>query len=242
MQKFFVLLALSLLIYGCSGTQHSIENDSESPVDLEREANRDDPRIASILEQYRTEYDDKMGVRVAEVAYPLEFGSPESALGNMAADAIRFRAAREARRFIHLSVIGESSFRLNFNEGTLTLGEVLEFMPYENHLVLLKLTGEMVHELSQQIAARGGAPVSGMRFRLVDGRAQQVLVNSEILDRTGEYWLATSNWVANGGDDFTAILNPLERIDYELSIRDLYVDYFRNQRTLSPEIDGRIRE
>jgi len=241
MQKLLLLFTLFLLISACSGTQKTTEQLGE-PVDLEAEANIEDPIIASALDQYRAKYEEEMGVRVAEVAYPLEFGSPESALGNMAADAIRFRAAREARRFIHLSVIGESSFSLNFNEGTLTLGDVLEFMPYENHLVLLKLDGEMVYELSQQIAERGGAPVSGMRFRLVDGSARQILVNSEILDRQGEYWLATSNWIANGGDNFTALLNPLERVDYDLSIRDLYVEYFRNQRTLSPEIDGRIRK
>lgn len=241
MQK-TVFLTLILLIAGCSGSQKTaVEPPVSEAEELAKAAASEDETIASMLNQYRDGYNEKMGVRVAKVAYPLEFGSPESKLGNMAADAIRFRAAREARRFVHLSVIGESSFRLNFNEGTLTLGEVLEFMPYENHLVLLKLTGDMVHELSQQIAERGGAPVSGMRFRLVDGQARQILVNSEILDRRGEYWLATSNWVADGGDNFTAITNPLERIDYDVSIRDLYVEYFRNQRVLSPETDGRIR-
>ena len=241
MQK-TVFLVLILLVAGCSGTQKTAPEPQVSEAEeLAKAAASEDEAIASLLNQYRDGYNDQMGVRVAEVAYPLQFGSPESKMGNMAADAIRFRAAREARRFVHLSVIGESSFRLNFNEGTLTLGEVLEFMPYENHLVLLKLTGEMVHELSQQIAERGGAPVSGMRFRLVDGQARQILVNSEILDRRGEYWLATSNWVADGGDNFTAITKPLERIDYDVSIRDLYIEYFRNQRVLSPETDGRIR-
>ena len=240
MYKALFLLSL-FLIAGCSSTEKTLADPE--PVDLSAEAAIEDTAIASLLDDYRGKYNEKMGVRVAEVEYPIQFGSPESELGNLAADALRFRAAREARRFVHLSVIGESSFRLNFNEGILTLGDVLEFMPYENHLVIVKLSGDMVYDLSQQIAERGGTPVSGMRFRLDNGTARQILVNSGILDRNREYWLATSNWVADGGDNFTAIMEPLDRIDFDdVSIRDLYVEYFRNQRNIAPEKDGRIRE
>ncbi|CAN5375883.1 hypothetical protein BH23BAC3_BH23BAC3_07370 [soil metagenome] len=235
-----LFILLIVLISGCTTSKKTIVEPE--PIDLEAASAIEDSTIASLLDSYRETYDEKMGVRIAEVAYPLEFGSPESKLGNLAADALRFRAARELRGFVHLSVIGESSFRLNFTEGTLTLGDVLEFMPYENHLVLLKLNGEMVYQLSQQIAERGGTPVSGMRFRLNDGKARQILVNSDILEYDREYWLATSNWVADGGDNFTAITKPLERIDYDVSIRDLYIEHFRNQRILSPETDGRIRK
>lgn len=241
MHKFFFLfLFLIIVITGCSASQKSAVEPP--PVNLSAEAAIEDSTIASLLDEYRDKYNEEMGVRIAEVAYPLEFGSPESTLGNLAADALRFRASREARQFIHLSLISESSFRINLNEGILTRGEVLEFMPYENHLVLLKLNGDMVYQLSQQIAERGGTPVSGMRFRLDDGQARQVLINSDILDQDKNYWLATSNWMANGGDNYTAIMDPLERIDYDLSIRDLYIDYFKNQRILSPETDGRIRQ
>jgi len=235
-----LFILLIVLISGCSTSKKIIVEPE--PIDLEAASAIEDSTIASLLDSYRETYDEKMGVRIAEVAYPLEFGSPESKLGNLAADALRFRAARELRGFVHLSVIGESSFRLNFTEGELTLGDVLEFMPYENHLVLLKLNGGMVYQLSQQIAERGGTPVSGMRFRLDDGQARQILVNSDIIDSDKEYWLATSNWVADGGGNFTAIMQPLERIDYDVSIRDLYLEYFRNQRTLAPEKDGRIRK
>jgi len=242
MRRPLLLLILLLLITGCSTSKKtSTDRDLQPVVSLEREASVDDPEIKALLESYRSGLNEKVGGKVADVAYPLEFGRPESTLGNLAADALRFRASREARQYVNLAVIGEGSFRLNFNEGVLSLADVLEFMPYENNLVLLKLDGDMVYELSQQIAERGGAPVSGLRFSLQNGEAKQILVNSGVLNRESEYWLATSNWVADGGDNFTALLNPLERKEFDLSIRDLYIDYFRNQRTLAPEKDGRIR-
>lgn len=201
----------------------------------------DDSTISVKLDQYRSRYNDVMGMKIAKVVRPFSFGKPESALGNLVADALRFRAARETRSFINLALIGESSFKLNLTPGDLTKGEVMEFMPYDNSLVLLKLSGETVHSLSQEIAGRGGVPVSGLRFRLEGNTARDVLVNSGIIDPDQHYWLATSSWIANGGEDFKALREPIERVELPLSIRDLYLDYFSNQRTIDPETDGRIR-
>ncbi len=236
-------LFLILLITACSTTEKVTE---KSPVytegEIENAALTDDSKVAEMLESYRPHYQAEMGIVLTEIENPLIFEKPEGALGNIAADALRFRASRESRRLVHIGVIGEGSFRINLNEGPLTLGEVYEFMPYENHLVLLKLTGEQVLTLANQIAEQGGSPVSGIRFQLQDNRARGVIVNSEVVTPTKEYWVATSNWVADGGDNFPVLWSPKERIDFDVSIRQLYVDHFRNRKMTEPFKDGRIRE
>lgn len=210
-------------------------------MSLEQHAAIEDSVISEMLDQYRPRYKQEMEVPIAEVSQPLYFGKPESPLGNLVADALRYRAARETRSFINLALIGDSSFRLNLEEGELTRGDVLEFMPYDNSLVLLKLKGENVYSLSQEIAGRGGVPVSGLRFRLEGRTARDVLVNSGIIEPDNHYWLATSSWIADGGENFKALRNPLERVELPLTIKDLYLDYFSNQRMIAPETDGRIR-
>lgn len=237
-----VNLLLISFVVSCAGTHNTTGDEPGRSIGLQEAARIEDDSVASLLDSYRDRYEEAMGVKVAEVEYPLAFGAPESRMGNLVSDAIRARAARETRGFVHLSMIGEGSFRLNFNEGPLTLGEVLEFMPYDNHLVLLKINGEMVYKLSRQIAERGGVPVSGLRLRIEQNEAKQVLVNSQIPEKNKEYWLATSSWIANGGGNFTALHEPLDRVDYDLSIRQLYIDYFKNRRTIAPELDGRIRQ
>src|SRR6056297_2824636 len=240
MQQHLVSLFLLFLLVACSSQKNSA-GTSQQTITLEQYAAISDENIASLLDQYRPRYNDMMGEKVAEVARSISFGKPESPLGNLVADALRFRAARETRTFVNLAMIGESSFRLNLEEGDLTRGEILEFMPYDNSLVLLKLRGESVYRLSQEIAGRGGVPVSGLRFRLEGKTARDVLVNSDIIDPSKHYWLATSSWVANGGEDFKALREHVDRIELPLSIRDVYLDYFSNQRTIDPEIEGRIR-
>lgn len=241
----YLLFLLGLFVSGCSlfsaGSEKStLQNQKGSGNSYTYP--QPDPEIRGALDTYRDSLNQVMNVKVADVADTLRFGEPESALGNLAADALRFRAAAELRTFIHIGIIGEGSFKLYFEPGVLTLGDVYEFMPHQNHLVVLTLSGNMVNKLSNEVARRGGAPISGIRFRINGSGAQGVLVNAEIVDPGKTYLVATSNYLADGGGHFPALWAPLDRIDLTgISIRDLYVNYLSNKRTIEPEIDGRIR-
>ncbi|MEX0906481.1 MAG: 5'-nucleotidase [Balneolaceae bacterium] len=241
--RLFSLLFLAYLMTGCALFSNSgAENDEDDLTRRVAQYPAPDPEIKSMLSAYRDSLDEVMGRTIAEVTDTIRFGQPESPLGNIVADALRFRASGELRTFINVGIIGQDSFRIYFEPGTLTKGDVYEFMPYENHLVVLTLSGEMLKELAGQIAVTGGSPVSGLRFRLDDGKASGVLVNAEVIDPGRHYLVATSNYMADGGGRFPALWKPLHREDLEVSIRDLYIDYFRNKRELSPVTDGRIRQ
>lgn len=235
-------LFLILLISGCSTTEKVTDKQPHfTETEVENASLTDEPAIAELLDNYRPGYQTEMGSILTFLEEPLTFEKPEGSLGNIAADALRYRASREARKLVHIGIIGEGSFRLNFNEGPLTLGEVYEFMPYENNLVILKLTGEQVLELADQVAEQGGAPISGIRFQLNNGKARAVIVNSQVVSSDREYWVATSNYVADGGDAFPVLWESQERVDFDISVRDLYVDYFKNRSLTEPIKDGRIR-
>ncbi len=201
-----------------------------------------DPEMARLVESYRDSMNQVMGRKIATVRDTLRFEKPEGALSNIVADALRFRAARELRDFVHVGIIGEDSFKLYFVPGELTLGDVYEFIPYDNHLVILTLDGNTLLELIGQVAEIGGAPISGVRFRIDDeGDPGSILVNAEVADPNGTYLVATSSWLANGSGPFPALWNAEDRLDLDLSIQELYVDYFKNQVELYANKDGRIR-
>lgn len=243
MVRVLYIWAAFFLISGCAVDKATVSTaDDLSPAYLQEQAMIEDTEISRLLNQYRPLYENEVGSKIAYVPEPLMFDKPESELGNLVADALRYRASREERTFVHLSLIGMSSFITYFEAGDLTLGDVLEFMPYKNNLVLLKLSGIQVYQLCQEIAERGGVPVSGIRFRLEDDKPRDILVNSGVIDFSGEYWLATSSWIADGGENFLSLKNPAERKDLDLSVRDVYVDYLKNQRIIAPQKDGRIRE
>lgn len=238
--RFLYFLCFAFLFAGCTLFSTTAEPEEEEYEIVYPEP---DPGISETLDSYRDTLNREMGVRVATVTDTLRFDQPEGSLGNLAADAIRARAGNELRRYINAGIIGESSFKLFFTPGTLTLGDVYQFMPYENHLVVLTLDGKMMRQLIQEVAEIGGAPISGVRFAINDGKASGILVNSEVIEEDAHYLVATSSYLANGGDQFSALWEPVDRIDlHDVSIRDLYVEHFRHQRVLTPVTDGRIRK
>jgi 2',3'-cyclic-nucleotide 2'-phosphodiesterase (5'-nucleotidase family) len=241
LSAFFWILACLLILGGCStGSAVVDKNSSEAPISSVINPPVD-PEMAVLLDSYRDSLNSVMGTPVAVVRDTLRFGQPESALGNIVGDAVRFRAGAELETYVHVGIMGESSFKLYLEPGELTVGEVLDFMPYDNHLVILTLSGRDIADLADQVASLGGSPVSGLRFMIRNGRATGVLVNSEVLDRNESYLVATSSWAADGGDRYPALWNYSDRIDLDVSIRDLLVDYFRSRREVAPITDGRIR-
>ena len=243
MLRFSVILWISagLLLGGCAAGSASMEGQGESEPDILRTDPPIDPEIALLLDSYRDSLNSVMGTPVAVVSDTLRFGQPESPLGNIVADALRFRAGEELETYVNVGIMGESSFKLYLEPGEVTVGELLDFMPYDNHLVVLTLSGNEIENLANRIAELGGSPVSGMRFMIRKGRAVGILVNSEVLDRNRNYLVATSSWAADGGDLYPALWNYTDRIDLEVSVRELIVDYFRSRREVAPITDGRIR-
>ena len=232
------ILGFCVFLTGCAYLSKSSENDANASA-----YPAPDPEVVEKLDIYRDFLDEMVGQKVAFVEDTLRFGKPEGALNNLVADAIRFQAAAELRMFVNVGIIGEDSFKLYLVPGELTLGDVYEFMPYDNHLVVLTMKGAQLMEVIEQVADLGGAPISGVRFRINEnGNATSVLVNAEVLDDDKEYLVATSSWTANGGDQFPALWNSENRIDLDVSMRKVFVDYFRNQVVLTASTDGRIRQ
>jgi 2',3'-cyclic-nucleotide 2'-phosphodiesterase (5'-nucleotidase family) len=200
-----------------------------------------DPAVESWLESWREIYNREMERPVARAHGSLTFGRPESSLGNLAADMIRYRAAHEFRKYVHIALIDSDGLKVEFDEGDISLGDLYEFMPYDNTLVILELQGSYIKDLADEIAAIGGAPVSGMRMTINDETATGILVDSESLDPDKLYLVATSSYVANGDGGFDSIQNSAVRHDYSLLIRDIFIDHMRRSRELTPVEDLRIR-
>lgn len=246
----FVLSWISvaaILFSGCAGSNQTSAPDGRynssaaESLKMKNQNLEPDSTFSSTVDQYRDTLMEVMGESLTTLKGDLIFGKPESTLGNLMADILRFRAARELRTFVHLGIINEDSFNLYLNKGEVTLGNIYELMPYDNHLVVVTLTGEKVVQLMETVASRGGAPVSGVRMNIMEGMPRGILVNSEVVDPEKSYLVATSNYLADGNGPFKTLWDYEDRLDLGLLIRDSFIEYFKNQYELEPVLDARIR-
>jgi 2',3'-cyclic-nucleotide 2'-phosphodiesterase (5'-nucleotidase family) len=182
-----------------------------------------------------------MGMVIAEAPYDIVKAKPEGALGNLTADMVRNAMVSLRGHVVHMAVINNGGLRVPLYKGPITVGRVYELMPFDNTLVLLKLSGAQVLSLADELAKFGGEPVSGIRFRIEDGKAADVLLGVNSVDPEAEYWVATHNYLADGGGDFPTLWKPLERVDFAVNLRDVFIREFILHPNPEPRLEGRIR-
>jgi len=246
-----ILCIITLSLQGCAG----IWNDgSEGEADLEHELKGHeeeyirmddsivpDPEMHAFIRDYASDLYRYMERVLVKNTGLIERGQPESPLGNLTADILLNRASREMGFQVDVAILNRGGLRIPLPEGNITVGTIYELMPFENHITMLKFNGRQLRQIANEIAMEGGEPISGLRMRIEDGRAVDLLVGGSSIRDTREYWVATNNWLADGGGDMPTLWSPIERRDLDVMLRDAFIEYLAHQPEIGPVTDNRVR-
>ena len=128
--------------------------------------------------------------------------------------------------------------------GPITKGKIYELMPFDNMLTIAEVPGDVVQLLCNKIAAAKGWPVSGIRFTIKDGAAEQITVGGQPLDEHRIYKLAINDYIAKGGDNCDFLTTVKKRYT-TIFLRDVLIAYVvtleGQGRPLHPVLDKRIQ-
>lgn len=199
------------------------------------------PDILAFLEEYAVELNRVMNRRITVSKGVIERGQPESPLGNLTADILRSHASRELGKEVDIALLNRGGLRIPIPEGDVTVGTMFELMPFENYITLLRFNGRQIRQIANELAIEGGEPISGLRMRIDGNRAVDLLVGEKSVDPNRDYWLATNNWMADGGGPIPTLWEALERIDTTILLRDAFIESLNTRETIQPETDGRLR-
>jgi 5'-nucleotidase/UDP-sugar diphosphatase len=127
--------------------------------------------------------------------------------------------------------------RADLPPGQLTYGALFTALPFDNRFALIDLTGEELRALVSSNLAKGGGILSwgGLtaRARCRAGKLDvQIKVRGKPLGDRAHYKLATSDFLASGGDGVLAKLNlPASAIKVtDAVIRDALADVLRARK------------
>ncbi len=209
-----------------------------------------DTSLATIIAPYKMKLEAEMNRVVVLSSMELISKRPESLLTNLVADLLLEQANAQLKQqgrdiTIDFSLVNTGGLRTALPKGEISVGKVFELMPFENEVVVECITGQTVKALFDVIAARGGEGISGASFVIKGDKAANIQIAGKPLVENGCYWVVTSDYVVNGGDNMKPLLNYKERIGTGVKVRDMIFDYFREQHKkgikLSAKLDGRIR-
>jgi 2',3'-cyclic-nucleotide 2'-phosphodiesterase (5'-nucleotidase family) len=112
-------------------------------------------------------------------------------------------------------------------------------MPFDNLLILQKLKGDMLQQLLDLTASRGGWPVAGITMQIKDKKAVNVMVGGKPLDPDATYTTVNSDFVANGGDNADMLRN-VPQITNGYLMRDAIFDYIKKLKSGGKNINAKL--
>ena len=83
-----------------------------------------------------------------------------------------------------------------------------------------------------------------MRIKAVGDRVMQqealVTINGKPLEMDKTYTVATSDYLSQGDDGMLPLKNYIKYWNSEEKIRDLYIEYIKQVKTVQAKVDGRM--
>jgi 2',3'-cyclic-nucleotide 2'-phosphodiesterase (5'-nucleotidase family) len=182
----------------------------------------EDAKIAKIISPYKEGMSKAMDEVIGFCPAFLEKKRPNSILGDFMAEAT-FQAAASTGERIDFCLLNYGGIRSTLDSGDITVGEVYELMPFENEITILTLSKSQMDTLFKIIEDKRGEPFANHLWK--DQTACHVMNRSA-------YRLATNDYMANGGDNYTILTKALERIDTGIKIRDGLITYIKANNPL----------
>lgn len=176
----------------------------------------------------------------------------EMPFGNLVANALKNYANTD------IGLINGGAIRGNkvYPKGSMiTRRDIATELPYREHLTVLSLTGMQLRQTLEnsvsEVEFEEGRflQVSGISFTYSQEepafeRVQNIQVNGSVLDLKQEYSVATSNYLANGGDGYDVLLKALnhsKNIQKYPLLSDIVIRAIQKQKTIFPLVEHRIK-
>ena len=176
----------------------------------------------------------------------LQSAAGESALGNLVADAQRWKQGTQ------IAITNPGGLRTDLAAGEVTWGELFAVQPFSNYLVTMKMTGAQLDDVLERQWL--GQPVNGIKMLQISGMTYSwsasapvgsrvdpasIKVGGVTVDPAASYTVTANNFLADGGDNFTTFKYATDKQVWGIDL-DALVEYVGQlPQPFTASIEGR---
>ncbi|MFD1005560.1 5'-nucleotidase C-terminal domain-containing protein [Winogradskyella aquimaris] len=244
-KKSLLIILFLNLVYSCKDVPNRIEGN-RLDINENITANKE---IEDFISPYRNNVNKNLDsiISYAPETYSKTDGELNTAIGNFMADAVFSESNpifyKRTGKNIDFVLLNHGGIRAIISEGNITTRTAYEVMPFENSVVVVALNGTQINKLLDYLSkAKRAHPVSNQIELTLDENfnIKKALISGQPVSETKTYYVATNDYLYNGGDRMTFFQpnDSLYTLDYK--IRNVLIDHFKKVDTIRPKIDNRF--
>jgi len=209
------------------------------PVDSKKYKAKEE--TSKLIAEYRKQYPELSEVIASMKEASMRLYNNESTIGNLLTDIMR-KAANSDIAFLNSGAI-----RADLNAGRVTLEQLINVYPFPDTLSIVELTGAEIRKLIEYSLTLpyGIGQISGLKIEFDSSkpamqRLIEVYVGDQALIDSKTYTIATSKYLAKGGDGYS-IFTEGNLIDDSQSMPEALYKGFKELSTIDlPAINRQI--
>ena len=246
MYKYIQIIGFISLFLSCNHSKKITKSEGEN-ISISEDL-KSNQAIEAVIAPYKENLDKSMNevLSYAVDTYSKSDGDYNTAIGNLMADAVfelsnpifKSRTGNE----IDIVLLNHGGIRSILPKGNVTTKSAYSLMPFENSVVVVALKGSVLMEMTTYLKAfKKAHPISGLELVLnADNSYQKIRVNGKPIDLAKTYYVATNDYLYNGGDRMYFLKKSDTLYDLNYKIRNVLIDYFTKYDTLNPKKDLRF--
>lgn len=226
------------------GKKQVIQGDG-SLIAVDGDKINPDREVMSIINKYSQKLDSIMNVKLGEsredMVQPM---GKETNLGNMVTDMMREEAGTD------IALLNSGCLRTNLMKGVVRFKDIYNVIPFTSKIVSLKMKGKDILKVLEQSAGREDdkvLQVSGLQVIYDSSKPEGQRIHSASTDdgipiEPGkEYSVATIDYLAKGGDQYTAFTEAEAMKTSTEVLTDAVAKQVKNRGVLMAGLTNRIQ-
>jgi 2',3'-cyclic-nucleotide 2'-phosphodiesterase (5'-nucleotidase family) len=246
--KQFVLILTFALLLSCGEKKYFVTKIEGKKISIENSVT-ESTEIENFVKPYRESIDKDLSQVLSFAPETLDkTGTWQTPIGNFLSDITLEKTQpvfeKRENKSIDICLLNHGGIRSIIPSGNVTARTAYEIMPFENTTIVVGLKAEQIEEIvSYIISEKKPHPLSGMSF-IIDknNNPTSILVNNKPLEKNKIYYVVTSDYLVNGGDNMTFFQKGVEKYTLDYKLRNVLIDYFKTNKEIKANINIRINK
>lgn len=246
--KHFVLLLTFGIFFSCAEKKYFTTRIEGKKIEIQNTIS-ESSEIENFIKPYRDAIDKDLSQVLAVAPVTLDKnGQWQTPMGNFLSDITLEQTnpvfQKRENKSIDICLLNHGGIRSIISAGNVTARTAYEVMPFENTSIVVGLKGEQIEEIANYIISeKKPHPLAGMSFTIdKERKATAIFIQGKPLDKNKIYYVVTSDYLVNGGDNMTFFKKGVEKYDLEYKLRNVMIDYFKTHKEIKANSDIRIKE